>query len=188
MRQMNELDITLLRRIVQYVPHTGDLYWKPRTPDLFRGNSRCCAEGQCAQWNGQNAGHSALGSITTSGYLKGAIFGRTFLAHRVAWAAYHGNWPTQVDHINGVRTDNRIINLRQASDIENQRNRRLPSINKSGRIGVFWHEVDSCWRAFIGVRGRRIHLGSFKEKDAAIAARISAEREHGFHPNHGRRA
>lgn len=182
----SELDPALLRKLLRYDPETGKLFWRAREPSMFRGTARCSAHGECAQWNGQNAGLEAIATVSMSGYLKGCVFGHHLLAHRIIWAIVHGVWPTQIDHINGNRADNRIGNLRQASPQENNKNRKLPSDNTSGRIGVFYYKANNCWRAHIGVAGRRVHLGSYGTKEEAINARISAEIEHGFHPNHGR--
>jgi hypothetical protein len=176
----------LLRALLRYDPETGGLFWRRRERQHFSSGSRCDPAAQARQWNALWQDKPALSTNSSNGYLKGAIFGRTLLAHRVVWAVHFGVWPKQIDHINGVRTDNRIANLREATSQENNRNRSLPSDNKSGRIGVRWHKPDSCWRAHIGVSRRRIHLGSFRKFQDAVAAREEAEALYGFHPNHGR--
>lgn len=69
---------------------------------------------------------------------------------------------------------------------ENQRNRKKSKNNTSSVTGVTWHKKARCWYARIGVEGRQIYLGSFKSFNEAVIARYSAERDHGYHENHGR--
>jgi len=98
-----------------------------------------------------------------------------------------GAWPPdQIDHVNGVRTDNRIENLRSVTHAENGRNQAIPRNNTSGVMGVARRTRGKKWHAQIKVGGKQIHLGSFDDKDEAIAARAAADIEHGFHENHGR--
>lgn len=121
------------------------------------------------------------------GYIKIGVNGRHYKAHRIAWLLIHGYWPEEIDHINGDGYDNRLSNLREVTHKENQRNQKLLSNNKSGTCGVFWKKQDSVWGAQIKINGRQKHLGYFKDKSDAILARKAADREHGFHENHGRR-
>lgn len=141
---------------------------------------------QAASWNTRYAGAPALSSVNGIGYRAGALLGTCQLAHRVAWAIHHGEWPKNVDHINGKRTDNRIVNLRSVSRSQNQRNMKRNSNNTSGVTGVYSGYSPNTWRAAIKVRGRTIALGTYERKQDAMAARKAAERKYGFHPNHGR--
>ena len=175
-----------LRELLRYEPESGKLFWRPRPPSMFFGNADCGVQGSAKAWNTRYAGRETFANTNRYGYLKGKILRITCLAHRVAWALYHGEWPSgQIDHINGVRTDNRISNLRCVSHTENQRNQKRSRRNTSGCTGVFWHSRTSKWCARIGVNSRSIDLGLFENKEAAIAARKAAERQYGFHPNHG---
>ncbi len=98
-----------------------------------------------------------------------------------------GEWTLEeTDHISGVRTDNRLGNLRSVSGAENNKNKQIPSDNTSGTIGVHWHKRSGKWQAQIKADGKREHLGYFHNKDDAKAARLSAEARLGFHENHGR--
>ena len=108
-------------------------------------------------------------------------------AHRVAWALYHGKWPDkQIDHINGNPLDNRIKNMRVVSVRENGKNKKRPSTNTSGIIGVYWNKASSKWVAQIGVNRKTIFLGSYDNITDAANARQTAEKKYNFHPNHGR--
>ena len=127
------------------------------------------------------------GAIDGNGYRLIGIHGKRYRAHRLAWLYKTKHQPPeQIDHINGVRDDNRIINLRLASQKENMRNSSLRSDNTSGTIGIEWHKQNKRWRARITVSGKSIEIGSFLNKEDAIAARKEAEVKYGFHENHGK--
>lgn len=97
-----------------------------------------------------------------------------------------GEDPLVIDHINGNRGDDRFENLRDVTPLLNARNAALFSSNKSGFPGVEFHSRDLVWTAKIGVGGKQTHLGNFKTKEEAIAARIGAEVVLDYHVNHGR--
>jgi hypothetical protein len=163
-----------LRSILRYEPGTGKLFWRERND---------CPK----QWNTRFAEKEAFTSKSYDGYKRGRINGKKFFAHRAIWAIVHGYWPhEEIDHINGIRDDNSIVNLREASRSENMKNLSIRKDNRSGVIGVCWFERDKIWRAYIMSDGKRKHLGDFKDKEDAIAARKKAEKEYGFHENHGR--
>lgn len=65
------------------------------------------------------------------------------------------------------------------------RNQSLSAANTSGRTGVYWHKPLAKWRARIKVKGKHISLGLYDDINEAAAARSAAEREYGFHNNHG---
>lgn len=172
-------DINDLRSLLNYNPESGEFTWLERPRDSFfsyRG---------FRTWNARYAGKVA--GTLTDGYFLISIFKRQFLAHRLAWAIYHGEWPeNDIDHINGIRSDNRIVNLRSVTRAENRKNSALSGRNTSGVSGVGWFSPASLWRARIHVDGKEISLGYFKTKDEAIASRKKAEVYYNFHPNHGR--
>jgi hypothetical protein len=175
-----EITADIIRLLIDYDPETGKLFWRARPASMFPTLRACYS------WNGRYAGKEAFTAQTAQGYLKGALFNRTFRAHRVAFAAFHGRWPDEVDHINGNGMDNRIDNLREVSRLENAKNLPMQRKNTSGHIGVHWHKSARKWVASIGVSGRVLHLGCFASIEQAVQAREAAAVEHGFHPNHGR--
>jgi hypothetical protein len=181
-----------LRRLVAYNPQTGALTWLPREPKHFRAGredkeGRHSPAHRAKVWNSHYAGTPALAAIERAGYGHGDIFAKRYKAHRVAWALYYGEWPEgEIDHINGIRSDNRLINLRVVSHKDNMRNQRLSKANKSGVIGVCWASHRGKWSAQIKVNRKKLHLGLFGTIKEAAAARKAAERKYGFHPNHGR--
>lgn len=174
------IDIELLREILAYDSGTGALTWRKRDTRLF------AADKDVDPWNERYAGSQAFVSADSRGYLRGKIQGKRYAAHRVIWAMVHGVWPDEVDHINGVRSDNRLANLRDVSTVENGQNRKRPNTNTSGVVGVVWHKQKQRWQAQIGVNNRMVSLGRFADFDAAVAARKAAEINHGYHENHGR--
>ena len=183
---MSDISIHLLRRLVRLDPRTGRLYWLPRTPDMFAGKSRQSPEWRCNRWNSRHAGREAIGN-KSQGYRVGYLLGRIVGAHRVAFALHHGHWPVgQVDHQNGVRSDNRPDNLRDVTAAQNAKNLKRYACNTSGVTGVVWNQAERRWKARITVDNRRINLGTFHDFSTAVAARKHAEVEYGFHPNHGR--
>jgi hypothetical protein len=130
---------------------------------------------------------ATAGCMNAVGYLMIGMDNTVYYAHRLAWLYVHGEFPArQIDHINGVRTHNSIANLRSVTHAENGKNKKLPSTNTSGVVGVVWRKNKGKWVANIKVDGKKIHLGSFEKKGNAILARKKAELDHGFHENHGR--
>ncbi len=166
----------LLRKLLRYDADTGYLYWLPRPEEMFPA-------GNGLQWNGRFAGRRAFTAIS-GGYYVGAIHYQNYMAHRIIWKMTYGVEPIEVDHINGVRTDNRLSNLRNVTSAENSRNSGRDSRNTSGVTGVYRH-FDGRWRARIWVNGRARCLGCFHAFDDAVRARKAAEAEIGFHQNHG---
>lgn len=124
---------------------------------------------------GTRAG-SVAGRIDGSGCQQISINGKRYKAHRLVWLYVHGVWPSaEIDHINRVRTDNRIENLREASHAENMRNLSKAKNNTSGHVGVHWDKRRQKWVAYIKHERRRIHLGYYTHKEDAIAARKAGE-------------
>ena len=122
----------------------------------------------------------------TVGYIRISVKSKTYLAHHLVWLYHHGYLPKEIDHINGIRNDNRIENLREVSRLENTRNKEMHGRNTSGVTGITYNKAGKSWRARINVNYKEIYLGCFKNKEDAILARRAAEMEFGFHPNHGR--
>lgn len=127
------------------------------------------------------------GAIDTSGHRQIKVFGRGYSAHRLAWLYVHGEWPAlHIDHINGVKDDNRIANLRLATRSQNLHNRKNLRNNTSGYKGVSWNRTLKKYQAYIGCNGKIKHLGFFeKAKDAHDAYCVAALRLHGEFANPG---
>jgi len=128
------------------------------------------------RWGRIPAGAIA-GVMRADGYLLVQVDGIKLLAHRVAFAIANGQWPVgQIDHIDGNRSNNRLLNLRDvepATNCENQRYAR--GSTKSGILGV--RPMRGRWASSIKVRGVRHHLGTFDTPELASAAYLAAKRE-----------
>ena len=171
----------LLKELIHYDPETGEFTWLERDRRHFKTDrSRNI-------WNTTFHGNVA-GGDDGSGYLRIGVLCKSYRAHRLAFLYMTGEFPPEhTDHINGIRDDNRWINLRAATSAENCRNARISSNNNSGVHGVSWHKRCSFWVVGIQLNGKSKHIGYFKDKFEAICARKSAEREYGYHINHGRK-
>ena len=147
---------------IRYEPETGNFYWlKPRI-----GRSLV----------------TPAGTNNAHGYRIISFNGKAHKAHRLAWLVCFGSWPTgEIDHINGLKGDNRICNLRLASKPENAQNQAPQSRAKSSRYkGVHWRTERSKWVAMITVNGRKMRVGSFfDEASAAQAYNAAARRFYG---------
>lgn len=172
-------DITpeLCRQLLRYEPETGKLFWRERPTEFF------IDERSWKIWNTKNAGKEAL-TASSRGYRVGMVRGFMMKAHRVAWAIHYGIWPEVIDHINGNPADNRIVNLRSVTQQGNLCNQRRRSDNTSSRTGVYPDK--GGWTAEIKLGAKKRYLGRHDTLAAAIEARDRAEKEMGFHPNHGR--
>jgi hypothetical protein len=157
-----------LKEILNYDPDTGIFKWiiKPRRSRINVG--------------------TITGKSTSNGYPVITYEGKQYQAHRLSWLYVYGVFPkNETDHINHIRDDNRIVNLREATGTENQMNRSCSKNNKSGHTGVNWIKLRYKWRASIMVNNKKLHLGYFTKKKEAIEARKAANIKYNFHTNHG---
>lgn len=135
---------------------------------------------------GDNAGSKSSSSKSKKTYIRIGWGGRLILAHRIAFLIMTGEWPIhQIDHINGDGTDNRWENLRHVTGGQNCKNRKLNSNNSSGNTGVGWYPSRCKWSSKVTANNKTIFLGYFSSKEEAIAARLQANIDLGFHLNHG---
>jgi hypothetical protein len=164
----------LLRQLLRYEPDTGKLFWLPRPMEMFTSDSASKI------WNARLSGVEAITTHDRDGYKKGKVLMASVMAHRMAWILSYGEIPSnmQIDHKNGVRDDNRLINLRLATKSENSANRAKPSSNTTGVKGVDWHSKSKKWRARITVNNMRREIGFFCSIADAEAAYLAAAEEH----------
>lgn len=126
------------------------------------------------------------GYMRKDGYLDVMIFGRKYLLHRIIFFLANGHLPKVIDHINGITSDNRPSNLREATKSENCQNAKLSAANKSGVKGVCWHKATRKWRAQVMIDGKRKHLGQFAcVKQAELVAKNERMKSHKEFANHG---
>lgn len=122
-----------------------------------------------------------------TGYMRVNIGKDKIREHRIIWEMFNGTIPEgyEIDHINHIRSDNRIENLRLVTRKTNMQNSSKRVDNTSGCVGVSWDNWAGKWKAQIQVEGRARSLGRYSYIFDAICARKSAEFRYGFHPNHG---
>lgn len=129
--------------------------------------------GSLVRTQGRRAG-TVAGTTTKDGYVVVGIGNRLFKAHRLIWLWVTGSWPTQlIDHVNGIKSDNRFSNLRDVSVAVNLQNSHRPRRNnKSGYLGVFKDATRPRW----GAKFRGQHLGWFSTPELAHDAYSAAKR------------
>lgn len=162
------IDSKFLNRMFDYNQETGEL-----TRAIKHGN----------QMKGATVGSVAIRDGKR--YLQVMVNFKKMYVHRVIWIMVYGINPETVDHINGNSSDNRLCNLRSVSNLEQQRNLRRSSNNKSGVTGVHWCNTECKWVSRITVNRKTIKLAWEDDFFEAVCARKSAERRYGFHKNHG---
>lgn len=130
---------------------------------------------------GQIKAGTSAGGIDSLGYLAIRIDGRLYRCHRLAWLYVTGEWPNQlIDHLDGIRTNNRFQNLRDGSRRLNQENMHRPMKNNTtGFLGVHYHKAAKKYEAFINIHGKKKYLGLFQSAEMASDAYLRAKRE--FH-------
>jgi hypothetical protein len=162
--KINKMPFTAeeLRALLDYCPETGKLTWRVKT-------AQNTVVGKEAGW------------ATPRGYRRIEFKNVTYAVHRLVWLHYWGVEPKeQVDHINGIRNDNRIENLREASQQENRFNQGKYVTNKTGFKGVSWVERYKKYRAQCQVDGKNHSLGLYDTAEAASAAYVAfATKHHG---------
>lgn len=135
--------------------------------------------------NGAKPGDEA-GYVNNTGYKMVRVNYVAYLQHRLIWIM-HGNDPVDcLDHIDGDPLNNRIENLRSATDSQNNWNAKLKSTNTSGVKGVNWCKKYMRWHGRVSFKGKRHHVGYFKDKDECVnAVKKLREKLHGNFVNHG---
>lgn len=124
----------------------------------------------------------------SSGYIEVMVNYKRYQAHRTVWEMHHGKIPEgmEIDHMNGIRDDNRIDNLRLVTSRTNDTNRAKSKANTSGVVGVCWDKRKGLWLVRIYDNKKPVFVGYFREWFDAVCARKSSERTYDYHENHGR--
>lgn len=166
-----------LKDIFDYVD--GVLVWKVRPESHF--SSRRVANIFNAQFSGKPSG-----TPDKYGYVVINIGGKQHKAHRVIWEMHHGEIPEglHIDHINGVKNDNRLSNLRLATRSQNLCNRAKTKVNISGFKGVSWSNGFGKWRASIVRHNKHLFLGHFNTPEEAHS--VYCEAANKFHGEYAR--
>lgn len=142
-----------LRIALDYDPETGIFKWKTRITNAIRVGD-------------------IAGTLSVRGYWYIRLYRVNVIAHRLAWMHVFGEWPSsELDHINGIRSDNRISNLKLSTRAGNTQNRK-------GVKGCSYRGDRNKWYAGITVNKRHICLGYFDDEHSARAAYLEAKRKH----------
>lgn len=151
--------IEVVEQFLKYDFETGILTWK-----VARGNRRA---------------DTPAGYVNPDGYIAINLNGRLIKAHRLAWLLHTRVDPgdLDIDHINGIKSDNRAENLRVASRRQNLWNKGKDRTNTSGYKGVSYQKYRNKWRASIRRYGRLVHLGYFDDPELAHMAYCKAAAE-----------
>jgi len=128
-----------------------------------------------------------VGSLRSDGYLSATVKYRSLLVHRIVFACYHGRWPNgRLDHKNEIKSDNKIENLREATNSQNVCNCGKRKTNTSGVKGVHFYKPTGKWMAQLQIDGRKIFVGYFTEiSDAKSTLEQKRAEMHGEFANHG---
>lgn len=152
--------IIALREALAYNPDTGVFTWRVRP-------------------NGRITVGDVAGNPRTDGYTQIRFQRQLYLTHQLAWAYVHGKFPEKgLDHIDRDKANNRINNLRPATQLENMQNKGMYCNNSSGYTGVNWNNRSKKWTANIRISGDLIHIGTYVRMEDAIEARRLAKAQH----------
>jgi hypothetical protein len=160
-RTIDDLTVCRVRELLDYNMDTGVFRWR-----VFVGSKATAG--------------SEAGRVDGHGYIRLSVDKvKDISAHRLAWFYVYGKWPDMhIDHINGVKTDNRISNLREADRSINMQNQRKANRdNPTGMLGVSWREKYKHFRAVISIGKKQKHIGSFRTAEEAHAAYLAVKRE-----------
>jgi hypothetical protein len=174
-----ELDPNYLHELFKYDSETGSLTWKTRPERHF------LSRGSCITWNkrfaGKEAGTLHISKRSKTTYRMSKAFGYMVLNHILIWAMVHRKWPeSTIDHADLDGLNNRLSNLREATQTDQLKNRPKRSDNTSGKTGVSWHMGSNLWQARISVDGKETCLGWYADWHEAVNVRVAAEKRYGY--------
>jgi len=106
----------------------------------------------------------------TNGYISISLSGGRFYAHRIAFLISNKYMPKYIDHINSIKTDNRLSNLRECTFSENSCNKGRQKRNTSGYKGVYWNKRAQKWISKINKNDKEFWLGTYNCKHEAARA------------------
>ena len=147
----------------------GRLFWKERPRSHFASDMAW------RMFNNRDAGNEA-GSLNVHGYVSLCINYKMHRAHRIIWDMHNGPIPEgmDIDHMNGIRSDNRVENLRLSTRSQNIGNKLVAKRSKSRLMGVTRDNARNNWRAVINANGKYVTIGRYPTKGLAAVAYAKA--------------
>jgi hypothetical protein len=127
------------------------------------------------------------GTYHPDGYIYIQLNNKKYKAHRLAWLYIYGYFPkNMIDHINNIQSDNRICNLREATNSQNQYNAKVRKDNTSGIKGVSWNKNAKKWQVNLNINGKTKYFGIYKTKELAESViKTVRNKYHKQFSNHG---
>ena len=156
-----------LKELIDYNSETGVFTWKVSPArQVFSGD--------------------IAGTKRKDGYIQIKVKNELILSHRLVWIYMYGYLPKYIDHINGQRDDNRIINIREVSNQQNSLNSKISKNNTSGIKGVYWDKSRNKWTVRLSIDGKCKFFKRFDDIDLAkLVIEEVRNKYHGKYANHG---
>jgi hypothetical protein len=151
---LNKIDQELLDKFFHY--DDGKLYWKISPQQRVKVGDE-------------------VGCLSSEGYIKIRFLNKPYGIHRIIFFMFNGTWPEMIDHIDGNKSNNRIENLRSATNQQNQWNTGLIKDNKSGHKGVCFNKQINKWYVSATLNKKQIGLGYYSDLSEAISVRKKFE-------------
>lgn len=182
---MKHIDQDVLKALLTYDPETGVFTWNKRNISETTPNKRGVNIFNKLYAN-TTAGNSFTPERSKTSYINIKIFNRTYKAHRLAFIYMEGKAPQQVDHEDHNGLNNKWENLRASNNRDNSKNLPKQKSNKTGVIGVNWHNSAKKWQArAVDHDGVRVDLGRYDSFEDAVKARKEHEVKFGYYENRG---
>lgn len=160
-----EVTHELLHELFEY--KDGVLYWKKSRPGI--------------------KSNMIAGYLDNSGYIRIRVNHSRYLIHRLIYLMHYGYLPDRIDHKDNNPLNNRIENLREATNQQNSLNRKLNKNNTSGVKGVYWRKDTNNWQVRVTINGNFKSLGSYNDLELAeLVANEARDKYHGEFANHGK--
>jgi hypothetical protein len=165
---MSTKDSTLTQEYIQsvFLYNKGNLYWK-------------------IDKKSNKVKDKIAGSLHHTGYINVGLDKQIYLAHRLIFLYHHGYLPKIIDHIDGNPLNNKIENLREATNYENTINSRIKKGNKSGSKGVHWHKQAKKWQVTLKINGKQKSFGLYDDLELAdLVSQEARDKYHGKFARH----
>jgi hypothetical protein len=175
---MTKPSLTQEQALALFEYRDGKLFWRHCV--LSNPSELTAADKRHLKYAGRKAGTG-----NGNGYLTTSYRDKRYYIHHLVFLMFHGYRPKLLDHINGVRDDNRIENLREVTTSQNSMNTSLRSDNVSGTKGVSWHKGAKKWTVTLQVGKVPKYMGLYE--DYELACLMASEARDAYHGEFARR-